>query len=104
MSAPIKHKAFAVGELPAGKSRRIQLSDVEVSVFNVEGVYYAIKDTCPHQEVSLSSGTVEGTVLTCPGHVWKFDLVDGRCVKGDTDVCALTYPVVVEDGAVFVEV
>ena len=93
-----------MNELPPGKSKRVQLNDVEISVFNVKGAFYAIKDTCPHQEVSLSTGTVEGTILTCPGHVWRFNLVDGRCVEGDTDVCAMTYPVVVEDGGVFVEV
>lgn len=76
----------------------------EIAVFNLGGTLYAVKDQCPHQEVSLSTGTVEGTVLTCPGHVWKFDLRDGHCVDGDLDVHAKTFPITVDNGGVFVEV
>lgn len=99
-----EHRVCKLEEIEHGKSRRVQVGKWDISVFRIDDEVFAIKDRCPHQEVSLSTGTVDGTVLTCPGHVWKFDLRDGQCVDGDTGVTAKTFPTVVRDGEVFVEV
>ena len=98
------HKVCRADSIQSGKSHRTKVGRWEISVFNVDGTFYAIKDICPHQEVSLSTGTVEGTVVTCPGHVWQFDLRDGQYVDGDTEVVAKTFPIEVTDGEIYVEV
>ena len=36
---------------------------------------------CPHLKADLTRfGIVEGNVLTCQLHGWKFDLASGRCL------------------------
>ena len=99
-----EHRVCSLEEIPDGRSRRVKVGKWDISVFRIDEDVYAIKDTCPHQDVSLSTGTIDGTVLTCPGHVWKFDLRDGQCVDGDTEIRAKTFPTAVRDGEVYVDV
>ena len=49
----------------------------ENSLFNVEGTYHAIGDTCTHRGGPLSEGDVQGTRVTCPWHGADFDLKTG---------------------------
>ncbi len=40
---------------------------------------------CPHQGLSLVGlEPDEQGIITCPGHGWKFSVLDGACVLGDT--------------------
>jgi nitrite reductase/ring-hydroxylating ferredoxin subunit len=48
-----------------------------IGVFNVNGAFYAIDDTCTHRGASLSEGECEGTEVICPWHGARFDLVSG---------------------------
>jgi len=41
---------------------------------------FAVEDLCPHAEQPLSTGKVEGTLLTCRHHGVKIDLRTGRVV------------------------
>ena len=42
---------------------------------------WAIQRRCPHLKADLSRfGSVEGSVLTCQMHGWKWDLEDGHCI------------------------
>jgi 3-phenylpropionate/trans-cinnamate dioxygenase ferredoxin subunit len=84
------------GEIAFGKARVVKVGRIDVAVFNVEGKFYAIKDSCPHQGDSLSRGCVDGTILTCPGHGCKFDLKTGRCVKGDEEISLRTFDTTIE--------
>lgn len=61
-------------------------------------VVHALDDRCPHQGYPLSQGTVDGGVLTCEWHNWKFDLASGGCLFGGEPVRC--YPTRVVDGRV----
>jgi UDP-MurNAc hydroxylase len=46
---------------------------------------WIVQRRCPHLRSDLSRfGVVEGTVLTCTMHGWKYDLTTGRCLTHDT--------------------
>ena len=97
-------RVAGVSEIPPGSSKRVKLAKGDVAVFNVAGKFVACKDECPHQMVSLTGGSLEGDVMTCPGHAWKFDLGrSGRCVSGDTELSLRMFPVKVVAGEVYVE-
>lgn len=66
-----------VGDIPDGGSVVVELGGKDVAVFHVGGAYYAIEDRCPHAGASLSGGYVDGLVVTCPWHYWRFRLTDG---------------------------
>jgi phenylpropionate dioxygenase-like ring-hydroxylating dioxygenase large terminal subunit len=45
-----------------------------------DGELHAVEDRCPHRQLKLSKGVVEGCNLTCVYHGWEFD-GKGRCVQ-----------------------
>jgi nitrite reductase/ring-hydroxylating ferredoxin subunit len=52
-----------------------------LAVFNVEGTFYAIDNTCVHRGGPLGEGDVEGNVVTCPWHGWEYNVTTGECVN-----------------------
>ncbi|TNC25869.1 bifunctional 3-phenylpropionate/cinnamic acid dioxygenase ferredoxin subunit [Amycolatopsis alkalitolerans] len=93
----------AVSDIPAGGSVRVQ-AEVAVAVFNVDGVFYAIDDTCTHQDASLSDGWLEGCEIECPLHAACFDLRTGRPSGPPARKPVRTHEVTVLDGQVYVHV
>ncbi|MCZ6676407.1 MAG: sigma 54-interacting transcriptional regulator [Candidatus Poribacteria bacterium] len=64
-------------EIEPGKSKVIKLGGESVAVFNAGGKFYATANTCPHQGGPLGEGDLDGEVVTCPWHGWKYDLKTG---------------------------
>ncbi len=52
-----------------------------LAVFNVEGTFHAIDNTCIHRGGPLGEGDVKGSVVTCPWHGWQFNVITGGCVN-----------------------
>jgi nitrite reductase/ring-hydroxylating ferredoxin subunit len=73
-----------------------------ISLFNIDGVLYAIDDSCPHAGSSLFGGKLEGRTLRCPAHGLRFDLATG-CMPGVRDFGVRTYPIEVRDGSAWIE-
>ncbi|HEY3318859.1 MAG TPA: non-heme iron oxygenase ferredoxin subunit [Planctomycetota bacterium] len=75
-------KALNASELPAGAVKCVALQGKKIAIFNVDGQYLAIDDTCSHEEASLSEGTTikEGDrcAVECPEHGARFDLRTGK--------------------------
>ncbi|GLY54538.1 bifunctional 3-phenylpropionate/cinnamic acid dioxygenase ferredoxin subunit [Lentzea sp. NBRC 102530] len=97
-------RACALVDLPPGEAVRIVGPHAPIALFNVDGVLYAIDDTCTHQDASLSEGWLEGCFVECPLHAASFDLRTGAptCLPAKRPV--KTYAVLVEDGVVCVDV
>ena len=91
----------AVGDLPDGEAVRVE-AEVPIAVFNVEGAFYAIDDTCTHQDASLADGWLEGCAVECPLHASCFDLRTGEPTGPPAKKPVRTHKVVVEDGNVYV--
>jgi nitrite reductase/ring-hydroxylating ferredoxin subunit/multimeric flavodoxin WrbA len=69
-------------EIQAGKSKSFSISDergksIDVAVFNVDGQYYAISNTCIHKGAPLSKGFLMGDTVTCAWHGWKYCVKNG---------------------------
>ncbi|MGD9995674.1 MAG: bifunctional 3-phenylpropionate/cinnamic acid dioxygenase ferredoxin subunit [Ilumatobacteraceae bacterium] len=75
-----------------------------VAVFRVDHEFFAVDDTCTHDNYSLADGYIDGPIVECPLHMAKFDVRTGKvlCLPATRDLAA--YPVKVEAGVVFVEV
>ena len=95
-------RACALADLPPGQATRV-VARVPVPVFNADGELYAVDDTCTHQDASLSQGWLEGCLVECPLHAASFDLRTGRPTGPPAKRPVRTYPVVVDDGVVFVD-
>ncbi len=64
-------------ELPPGERVIVDVDDVAVAVFNIDGEFLAIEDVCSHDGAELASGELEGDVIVCPRHGAKFCLRTG---------------------------
>lgn len=92
-----------VDDIPPGSRKRVEVGDKRVSIFNIEGEYFAIYDTCPHKGTApLIRGTLDGTGIKCPNHGYRFDLKTGQC-NVDPAFNARVYPVKIENGNILVD-
>jgi len=100
------------GALPAGavawservtdtKSAEVVVDGVGVAVFRVNGRLHAIDNACTHEDGPLGEGSVEGGVVTCPYHDWRFDIASGECLSHDNRAVGC-WAVEERDGAIYV--
>jgi nitrite reductase/ring-hydroxylating ferredoxin subunit len=83
-------------EVPAGQVRLVEADGTKLALCHHDGTYYALSNYCPHMTGNLGEGTIDGDVLVCPEHGWRFKLDSGRCttVRGQS---AHTFPVRIDD-------
>ena len=96
-------KVAAVGDLAAGEGKVVEVEGKTLALFNVDGAYYAINNSCAHRGGPLGEGELDGRVVTCPWHAWHWDVTSGANVNNPA-IKVGCYPVHVEGGAVFVEI
>jgi len=72
-----------VADIAPGTGKAFLVGRREIAVFNVEGAFYALDNTCPHQGGPLAEGWIEGATVTCPWHAWCFKMSDGKMTLGD---------------------
>jgi nitrite reductase/ring-hydroxylating ferredoxin subunit len=46
-----------------------------------DGEIRALEMSCKHQGADLTAGKIEGEVVTCPRHGWRYDLGTGACLQ-----------------------
>ena len=90
-------------DLTPGKAAAVELEGNRIAVFNVDGAFYAIEDTCPHAGGPLSEGKVDGGKVICPWHDAAFDLKTGDVLSPPAFDGVKSYKVVVEGNDVKVE-
>lgn len=66
--------------------------------------YYATDDICTHEYAHISDGYVEGTTVECPRHAGCFDIRTGKALNPPACVNLRTFPVKVEDGAIYLDI
>jgi nitrite reductase (NADH) small subunit len=94
-------RVAGAGELAPGEGRVVEAGGRAIAVFNVDGQYYAVDNTCPHRGGPLAEGDLEGAVVSCPWHAWRWDVRTGANVNNPA-VTVACYPVREEGGAIYV--
>jgi nitrite reductase/ring-hydroxylating ferredoxin subunit len=95
-------RVAGTGEVPAGEGRVVEADGKTLALFNVDGTYYAMDNTCIHRGGPLGDGDLEGSVVSCPWHAWRWDVKTGANMNNPA-VKMACFSVTVEGGAVFVE-
>src|SRR2546426_878335 len=90
-------KIAEVKDVLPGQAVAFTVGGQRIALFNVEGTYYAIADTCTHRGGSLSQGDVEATRVTCLWHGAEFDLKTGAVLGPPAQEAVSSYRVVVDD-------
>ena len=92
----------AIGEVPAGEGRVVEAAGRSLALFNVDGTVHAIDNTCPHRGGPLGEGDVDGRLVSCPWHAWRWDVTTGANANNPA-VRVACFPVTVEGDDVFVD-
>ncbi len=95
-----------MNELGPGEMRLLEWEDLEIGVFNCAGTVYAIEDRCSHDNGPLVEGELdqEACTIECPRHGSLFDLKTGHPKTLPAYVPVETFPVIIEENAIKVEV
>jgi 3-phenylpropionate/trans-cinnamate dioxygenase ferredoxin subunit len=96
-------------EIPPETMRSVQVGESLILVAHCGNDFYAVSDVCTHMGGDLSSGVLEGTVVTCPRHGSRFDVRTGANMSGPKTSTTKppdlrSYPVVIEGEAIKVDV
>ncbi|RKT79616.1 3-phenylpropionate/trans-cinnamate dioxygenase ferredoxin subunit [Terracoccus luteus] len=98
--------ACARSAIEPGEGLRIDAPETDgipIAVFHTEdGEFFAVDDTCTHQDASLADGWLEGCEVECPLHASRFDLRTGRVDAPPAKVGIRTHEVTVTDDTVYV--
>src|SRR6266568_5368436 len=89
-------------DFQTGQGRVVEADGKDLALFNVDGAYYALDNACSHRGGPLGEGDLEGTVVVCPWHAWRWDVTSGANVNNPA-VRVACFPARVQDGAVFVQ-
>src|SRR5215216_4801112 len=90
-------------DLGVGSMRLARAGDRRLCLVRTNDGVFALDHACPHEGYGLTQGTLDGNLLTCAWHNWKFRVDDGTCVLGEEDV--RTHPVTVgADGSIAVTI
>ena len=95
-----------LAELPPGQMRLVEHDGDKIGVFNCDGTIYAIEDRCSHDDGPLAEGEFDPATCTveCPRHGSLFDLRTGVPKTLPAYQPVDTFPVLVEDGLIKLEV
>jgi nitrite reductase (NADH) small subunit len=96
-------KVASLAELPQGSAKSVSVQGKDLALFNVGGTIYATDNTCLHQGGPLGEGILQDGVITCPWHMWEYNVRTGEKL-GNPEIRVATYPVRVEGSDIEVAV
>ncbi|MFQ5601921.1 MAG: Rieske (2Fe-2S) protein [bacterium] len=79
-------------ELFPGECKIVTAKNRTLALYNVAGIFYATDNKCCHRNGPLGDGVLNGYVVTCPWHGWRFNVANGECLLAN-QVRIATYPV-----------
>ena len=97
-------KVAEVTEFGPGEGKTVMVEGVSLALFNVDGTYYAIENTCTHVGGPLGEGALIGKEVTCPLHGAQFDVTSGKVFGGPARSDVQSFPLSLEGDDVMVEV
>ena len=72
------HCVAKLSQLPPGSCASVEAGNHGVALFNVGGRIYALNNTCPHAGGPLGEGVLDGPIVECPWHGWRYDVTTGE--------------------------
>jgi toluene monooxygenase system ferredoxin subunit len=93
------HEVCGADELWIGDMDAFSIAGKSILLINVDGVFKAYSNICPHQDVPLVEGKLDGCVLTCRAHHWEFDVTSGLSIN-PSNQRLVEFPVRIVDGMV----
>ena len=99
-----KHVLCEVAAVSEGTCKSFIVEGRRIALYNVGGSFFATQDICLHKGGLLGKGTLDGPVVTCPLHGWRFNVETGDCLTHTHSRKLKLYATSVEGDAVSVEI
>lgn len=97
-------KVCDTADVPLDSMHAVDIGEKRLMIVNVRGQFYATDRICTHEEADLTTGFLMGSIVTCPLHLSRFDVVSGEVQNAPASVPLKTYPLKVEGTSVYVQV
>ncbi len=104
MSDAKRIELCSTADVAPGTALKVEAGDMTLAVFNVGSEFFVTDDLCTHGPGSLSEGYIEDDVVECNFHNGQFNIRTGEVVSPPCMVPVKTYPVLVIDDKVTIEV
>ena len=96
-------KVAQQSEVSPGTGKVIDAGGKKIALFNVDGTFYAVDNTCKHRGGPIGEGDLSGSIVTCPWHGWEYDVRTGKNQE-NLSIRLGCYQVKVEGDDVLVEI
>jgi nitrite reductase/ring-hydroxylating ferredoxin subunit len=97
-------KVASTADLAPGEVRCVEVMGTKIALFNLDGSFYAIDDTCTHRGGPLSEGEVSGEEVTCPWHGAIYNIKTGAALGPPAPRGVRAYAIRIQGADVEVEV
>ena len=97
-------KVATTSEVEPGQSRLVEVKGKPIALFNVDGKFFAVDNTCTHRGGPLAEGAISGHEVTCPWHGARFDVRTGEVAGPPAQKGVARYGVRVTGADVEIEV
>jgi nitrite reductase/ring-hydroxylating ferredoxin subunit len=67
-----------LADVPPGTCRSVEADGIGVAICNVAGTVYILDNTCPHAGGPLGEGSLDGELIECPWHGWRYNVRTGE--------------------------
>ena len=96
--------AAKASEIPVGQVKPVEVNGKRLLLCHTEQGFYAIDDTCTHDDGPLADGWLDGTAIECPRHGARFDVTTGKVLCLPAAIGVRAYPVTVDGETIKVDV
>lgn len=92
-------------EFPVGIMKTVFAQGKKIALANVDGEFFAIDDTCSHEECSLGGeGFLDGNVVICGCHGSSFDMTSGKVLSLPAPSDVNSYETKVVNGEIWIKI
>ena len=90
-------------DLKDGTMKMVTVSGKHILLARIGDEVYGISHICPCMKCDLAQGKLEGYVVICPCHGWKFDVRTGVYLRTKKKLLT-TYRCKIENDKIYIEI
>lgn len=91
-------------EIPVGAFKQVMVEGKPLLICHTAEGFFAVDDTCTHDDGPLADGWLDGDAIECPRHGARFDVKTGKVLCLPAAVPITSYPVQIEGDEVKVAI
>lgn len=89
-------------DIATGEMLRVNAHGAWIVIANLDNEYFAIADTCSHEDASLYKGVLKDGCIRCPLHGSRFDVRTGQPLEEPAEEPVDVYPIQVLNDVIYI--